>query len=159
MVSAGSACSEERRNMKKGNHSRGALSLAACNRADGEGGRAGGNGNRGDHRQSGGSGFEAVAPGNYEIVHADGTIDQLTGPPRAHLVDGRAPTATPRAARSSRRPARTASSPKASKAIGAFAGTPPAEDGSIEVPGTAKDENRADAKPSTEAGATDAGPD
>ena len=24
------------------------------------------------------AGFEAVAPGNYEIVHADGTIDQLT---------------------------------------------------------------------------------
>jgi hypothetical protein len=24
------------------------------------------------------AGFEAVAPGNYEIVHADGSIDQLT---------------------------------------------------------------------------------
>jgi hypothetical protein len=52
----------------------GVLALAACNQADESPEVA----EVAEVDPNAEAGFEAVAPGNYEIVHADGKIDQLT---------------------------------------------------------------------------------
>ncbi len=55
------------------------------------------------------AGFEAVAPGNYDIVHADGKIDHLEVLPGTATNASRA--ALPRRTAASRSPATTARSP------------------------------------------------
>jgi hypothetical protein len=80
------------------------------------------------------AGFEAVAPGNYEIVHADGTIDQLTVHPGltwsmvAASGDASGGTIFAQAGKN-------CFVTEGVEGHRCFAGTPPAEDGSIEVTG------------------------
>ena len=80
------------------------------------------------------AGFEAVAPGNYEIVHADGKIDQLTVHPGLTwsmvAANGDASGGTIFA-----QAGKNCFVTEGVEGHRCFAGTPPAEDGSIEVTG------------------------
>ena len=80
------------------------------------------------------AGFEAVAPGNYEIVHADGTIDQLMVHPGLTwsmvAANGDASGGTIFA-----QAGKNCFVTEGVEGHRCFAGTPPAEDGSIEVTG------------------------
>lgn len=82
------------------------------------------------------AGFEAVAPGNYEVVRADGTIDQLTILPgmtwATVFSDGNAAGGTIFA-----QGGRNCFVTEGVEGHQCFAGSPPAEDGSMEV--TAED--------------------
>lgn len=81
-----------------------------------------------------GAGFEAVAPGSYEIVHADGTIDQLTVHPGLTwsmiYADGRAAGGTIFA-----QDGKNCFVTEGVDGHECFLGTPPAADGSIQVTG------------------------
>ena len=56
-----------------------ALTLAACNNAgDADDAQAPATAGMEQVDPNAEAGFEAVAPGDYEVVHADGAIDQLT---------------------------------------------------------------------------------
>jgi len=80
------------------------------------------------------AGFEAVAPGNYEIVHADGTIDQLTVHPGLTwsrvAANGDATGGTIFA-----QDGKNCFVTEGVAGHRCFLGTPPAADGSIEVTG------------------------
>jgi len=80
------------------------------------------------------AGFEAVAPGNYEIVHPDGTIDQLTVHPGLTwsmvAANGDASGGTIFA-----QGGKNCFVTEGVEGHRCFAGTPPAEDGSIQVTG------------------------
>ena len=80
------------------------------------------------------AGFEAVAPGNYEIVHTDGTIDQLTVHPGLTwsmvAANGDATGGTIFA-----QAGKNCFVTEGVEGHRCFAGTPPAEDGSIQVTG------------------------
>jgi hypothetical protein len=80
------------------------------------------------------AGFEAVAPGNYEIVHADGTIDQLTVHPGLTwsrvAANGDASGGTIFA-----QGGKNCFVTEGVEGHRCFAGTPPADDGSITVTG------------------------
>lgn len=80
------------------------------------------------------AGFEAVAPGNYEIVHGDGTIDQLTVLPGMTwamvYADGRAAGGTIFA-----QGGKNCFVTEGVEGHQCFAGSTPAADGSIQVTG------------------------
>lgn len=80
------------------------------------------------------AGFEAVAPGNYEVVHADGTIDQLEVLPGMTwamvYADGRAAGGTIFA-----QAGKNCFVTEGVAGHQCFAGSTPAADGSIQVTG------------------------
>ena len=80
------------------------------------------------------AGFEAVAPGDYDVVHADGTVDKLTVHPGMTWsmvsADGE-PTGGTIFAQAGKNCFVT----EGVDGHRCFSGTPPAEDGSIEVTG------------------------
>jgi hypothetical protein len=80
------------------------------------------------------AGFEAVAPGNYDVVHADGTIDKLTVHPGLTwsmvAANGDATGGTIFA-----QGGKNCFVTEGGDGHRCFAGTPPAEDGSIQVTG------------------------
>jgi hypothetical protein len=80
------------------------------------------------------AGFEAVAPGNYEVVHADGAIDRLTVHPGLTwsmvAANGDASGGTIFA-----QAGKNCFVTEGVDGHRCFLGTPPAEDGSIEVTG------------------------
>lgn len=77
------------------------------------------------------AGFEAVAPGNYEVVHADGSIDQLTISPgmlwSMVFADG-----TPAGGTIFMQGGKTCFVTEGEEGQACFSGTEPAEDGSIQ---------------------------
>ena len=115
-----------------------ALSLAACNGADSTADNSG----EADAPAAteattvdpADAGFEAVAPGNYEIVHADGTIDQLTVHPGltwSRVAANGDPTGGTIFAQAGKNCFVT----EGVDGHRCFLGTPPADDGSIQVTG------------------------
>jgi len=80
------------------------------------------------------AGFEAVAPGNYDIVHADGAIDKLTVHPGLTwsmvAANGDATGGTIFA-----QGGKNCFVTEGVDGHRCFSGTPPADDGSIEVTG------------------------
>ena len=111
------------------------LSLVACNEADSEKAEApAATATEAAAVDPAEAGFEAVAPGNYEIVHADGTIDQLTVHPGLTwsmvAANGDASGGTIFA-----QAGKNCFVTEGVEGHRCFAGTPPAEDGSIEVTG------------------------
>ena len=80
------------------------------------------------------AGFEAVAPGNYEIVHADGTIDQLTVHPGLTWSMVTA-NGDPSGGTIFAQGGKNCFVTEGVEGHRCFAGTPPAEDGSIQVTG------------------------
>ena len=112
-----------------------ALSLAACNRADGEKAETpAATATEAATVDPAEAGFEAVAPGNYEIVHADGKIDQLTVHPGLTwsmvAANGDASGGTIFA-----QDGKNCFVTEGVEGHRCFLGTPPAADGSIEVTG------------------------
>ena len=111
------------------------LSLAACNRADGENAEAPvATATEAGTVDPSEAGFEAVASGNYEIVHADGKIDQLTVHPGLTwsmvAANGDASGGTIFA-----QAGKNCFVTEGVDGHRCFSGTPPAADGSIEVTG------------------------
>ncbi len=100
------------------------------------------------------AGFEAVAPGNYEIVHADGTIDQLIVHPGLTwsrvAANGDATGGTIFA-----QGGKNCFVTEGVDGHRCFLGTPPAADGSIQV--TGDDGEKATVRPARAATATPAG--
>lgn len=100
------------------------------------------------------AGFEAVAPGNYEIVHADGTIDQLIVHPGLTwsrvAANGDATGGTIFA-----QGGKNCFVTEGVEGHRCFLGTPPAADGSIQV--TGDDGEKAIVRPARAAAATPAG--
>ena len=114
-----------------------ALSLAACNQADSGAADAPAATDAATEAATvdpADAGFEAVAPGNYEIVHADGTIDQLTVHPGLTwsmvAANGDASGGTIFA-----QAGKNCFVTEGVDGHRCFVGTPPADDGSIEVTG------------------------
>ena len=110
-----------------------ALSLAACNGADT------GEADMPAETEAAAvdpadAGFEAVAPGNYEIVHADGAIDHLTVHPGLTwsmvAANGDATGGTIFA-----QAGKNCFVTEGVDGHRCFSGTPPADDGSIQVTG------------------------
>ena len=110
-----------------------ALSLAACNGTDAGDADVAENTEAATVNPSE-AGFEAVAPGAYEIVHPDGTIDQLTVHPGLTwsmvAANGDASGGTIFA-----QAGKNCFVTEGVEGHRCFIGTPPAEDGSIEVTG------------------------
>jgi len=114
-----------------------ALSLAACNAADtdeADAPAATAAATEPTTVNPAEAGFEAVAPGNYEIVHADGKIDQLTVHPGLTwsmvAANGDASGGTIFA-----QAGKNCFVTEGVDGHRCFAGTPPADDGSIQVTG------------------------
>jgi hypothetical protein len=114
-----------------------ALSLAACNGADTDEADAPAATTAATEAtmvDPADAGFEAVAPGAYEIVHTDGTIDQLTVHPGLTwsmvAANGDASGGTIFA-----QGGKNCFVTEGVEGHRCFAGTTPAEDGSIEVTG------------------------
>jgi ABC-type transport system substrate-binding protein len=99
------------------------------------------------------AGFEAVAPGNYEIVHADGTIDQLVVHPGLTwsrvAANGDATGGTIFA-----QGGKNCFVTEGVEGHRCFLGTPPAADGSIQV--TGDDGEKAVVRPARAGAATPA---
>ena len=111
------------------------LSLVACNGADSEKADAPvATATEASTVNPDEAGFEAVAPGNYEIVHADGTIDQLMVHPGLtwSMV---AANGDPSGGTIFAQGGKNCFVTEGVEGHRCFAGTPPAEDGSIQVTG------------------------
>lgn len=110
-----------------------ALALAACNETTSQP-PAAESSNGSEVAANSNAGFEAVAPGAYEIVHGDGTIDQLNVLPGMTwamvYADGRAAGGTIFA-----QDGKTCFVTEGVAGHQCFSGTTPAEDGSIKVTG------------------------